>query len=149
MAVRASMNADMKHDNLRAKIFRMATAAPRAPTPAAQAAARQAMAPALRDGDVALKAVATMKARPQDSAAALAEFDTAFKALALVHSGDAIDQGDGDLSRRLPAAAAGFGEMSQRFTTFLGKIAGVVGEVQGAAQEVRWPASRSRRATRT
>jgi len=47
-----------------------------------------------------------------------------------------LNQDDGDLARRLPAAAAEFGEVSALFNRFLEKIAGVVGNVQSAAREV-------------
>jgi methyl-accepting chemotaxis protein len=49
----------------------------------------------------------------------------------------ALNQDDGDLSRRLPAASSSeFNEVSSLFNSFLEKIAKVVGEVQQAAGEI-------------
>jgi len=47
-----------------------------------------------------------------------------------------LNTDDGDLSRRLPHAAAEFGEVSQGFNTFLEKITEVVSSVQGAARQI-------------
>jgi len=111
MAVRATMNADMKHDNTRAEIMRaalaaqagdmaqvddgqkaiatnvqtlldsLATAMSNAPTSASRAALAAAIPEAQRYAEAALQAVGTIKQQPQASAAALAKFDKSFHAL--------------------------------------------------------------------
>ncbi len=47
-----------------------------------------------------------------------------------------LNTDDGDLARRLPHAAAEFGEVSQGFNQFLEKITTVVSNVQGAARQI-------------
>lgn len=107
-AVRASMNADMKHDSTRAEIMRAAlaantndtaqiaeaqkavaenikalvdsaeAAAAKAPTPASRAAMQDALPVARRYGDAALAAVASIQKNPQGASQVLTEFDKVF-----------------------------------------------------------------------
>ncbi len=110
-AVRASMNADMKHDNTRAEIMRAAlagstndvaqmaevqnavtgnvkalmdsldTAVAKAPTPASRAAMQAALPVAQRYRDAALAAAASIQKNPQGASQVLTEFDKAFHEL--------------------------------------------------------------------
>ena len=47
-----------------------------------------------------------------------------------------LDAGEGDLTRRLPPAAAEFGTLSTHFNGFIERICGVVAEVQRAAGQI-------------
>ncbi len=110
-AVRATMNADMKHDNTRSEIMKAAhaarsgdaavmdeaqkevsenvkallasltTALEKAPSPESQTALEAALPLAQRYGEAATKAAADMKANPKASEEAVKEFDQAFRAL--------------------------------------------------------------------
>ena len=56
--------------------------------------------------------------------------------LALRDAMRGLNRDDGDLSMRLPAAEAEFGEVADGFNGFVHKIAGVVAEVQSAARGI-------------
>jgi methyl-accepting chemotaxis protein len=110
-AVRAAMNADMKHDNTRSEIMKAANAArsgdasamdevqkavpenvkallrslaiafEKAPTPESKEAIKAALPAAQSYAEAATKAALAIKANPQAADAAVVEFDKAFRAL--------------------------------------------------------------------
>jgi methyl-accepting chemotaxis protein len=111
LAVRAAMNADMKHDNTRAEIMRgalaaqagdlaqvhevqqavatnvqalldsLASAESKAPTPASRAAMATSIPVARLYAEAAIQAIAAIQQQPQATAAALVAFDQSFHTL--------------------------------------------------------------------